>query len=301
MTVDRSTVLGASEVAGVLGLSPWDTPFTVWLRKVELGGEKPDSEAMEFGRRAEDMLGRWFTDRTGLYVYGEQTWHTHPRLPWFGATVDGMAFASTGDEVGTVEYKTTSEPEWDIAPDHYQCQAQAQMACTGASCTWFGVLHIAYGRPKFRVYELARDEANIAYIERECSRWWTEHVETGVPPEVTGHDADTRALGAIPAGVGSTVATTADLALVQEFRLLKEQSKELERVVQDAGNRLRARLGEATELVSGGRVVLSWRAQKVRRLDVDGLRVRLPRVAERFTVESEQRVLRPAKPKGETE
>jgi putative phage-type endonuclease len=299
MTLDRSTVLGASEVAGVLGLSPWDTPYTVWLRKVELGGEKPDSEAMEFGRRAEQMLGRWFTDRTLLYLFGEQTWMQHPQLPWFGATVDGMA----GDDgsLGTVEYKTTSEPEWDIVPDHYQCQAQAQMACTGAERTWFGVLHIAYGRPKFRVYELARDERNIAYIEAECERWWTEHVETGVPPEVTGHPADTAALGTTPARGGWVEADGADLALVNMYRLVKDQARQHDDLVQRVGNRLRARLGEATGLVHDGRVVLSWRPQKVRRLDPEALRAELPDVAERFTVESSQRVLRPAKPKGETE
>jgi len=125
MTVDRSTVLGASEVAGVLGLSPWDTPYTVWLRKVGLGDEKADNEAMEFGRRAEQMLGRWFTDRTLLYLFGDQTWRPHPRLPWFGATVDGMAsdIPFGDDALGTVEFKTTREPEWDILPHHYQCQA----------------------------------------------------------------------------------------------------------------------------------------------------------------------------------
>ena len=30
---EREKGIGASEVAAILGLSPWDTPFSLWLKK----------------------------------------------------------------------------------------------------------------------------------------------------------------------------------------------------------------------------------------------------------------------------
>ena len=48
--------IGGSEIAAILGLSPWRTALDVWREKV-LGAEpQPDSPALALGRRFEAAL-----------------------------------------------------------------------------------------------------------------------------------------------------------------------------------------------------------------------------------------------------
>ena len=109
----RRSGLGASDIAGVLNLSPWASPFSVWASKIDDTTDDRDSPAMEFGRRAEVMVAPWFTDRTGLHVIGEQARCTHRDDTWKLCTVDGFVTegpnSSIGDALGVLEIKTTSD------------------------------------------------------------------------------------------------------------------------------------------------------------------------------------------------
>lgn len=50
---DRSSGIGASEVPALAGLSPYQTPVGVWLRKVGLGMEAEQTASMRTGSALE--------------------------------------------------------------------------------------------------------------------------------------------------------------------------------------------------------------------------------------------------------
>lgn len=191
--------VGASDIAGILGLSPWSSPFSVWASKLNLlpDEELDDDDPREFGRRAEVMIGPWFHDKTGLYVIGEQLWASNPAEPWMLATPDGVVaegpHAGIGDALGGLEIKATNDRPWATIPEHYQAQGQWQMAVTGWGRVWFAVLHYR----RLRIYELARDQADIDYMTERARAFWHDHVLAGEPPEVDGSEATARALAAI--------------------------------------------------------------------------------------------------------
>src|SRR5215468_2791196 len=111
----RSKGIGASDIAGVLSLSPWSSPVSIWCRKVGITGEPDATESMRFGRMAEQMLSAYFEEDTGLFVSGMQTRCARPDHPWMRATVDGFAYESRdtmdpSSAVAGVEFKTTSDP-----------------------------------------------------------------------------------------------------------------------------------------------------------------------------------------------
>src|SRR5262245_57780142 len=112
----RRTGLGGSDIAGILGLSKWESPWSIWANKVGILPDRDASEAMEFGQRAEMMLEAYFEDRTGLWVRGRQERRQHPTHEWMKCTIDGRAHeARSGsddptDAIGVVEYKTTADP-----------------------------------------------------------------------------------------------------------------------------------------------------------------------------------------------
>lgn len=66
---DRKKGIGGSDVAAVLGLSPWRTPLDVFNDKTaETVDEKPQSDAAHFGTILEDVVADEFARRTGFKV-----------------------------------------------------------------------------------------------------------------------------------------------------------------------------------------------------------------------------------------
>lgn len=302
----RRTGLGASDVAGVLNLSPWASPFSVWASKVDDVDDTHDTDAMEFGRRAEVMVGPWFADRTGLVVAGEQTRCAHPVDGWKLATVDGLVFdgpdTDTADALGVLEIKTTSDTVDDWAqevPVHYRCQATWAMHITGLPHCWFAVLHLAFGRPRFEVYQFDRDLDEEAFVVDACTRFWRDHVLAGAPPAVDGHHATADAIKAHwPTADGTVDADSEARRIVERLRAHKKTLAAVQSNVDVAENELRALLGDREALVDGtdakGRpvVLASWKAQQATRLDSKALKAAHPDVAAQFTTTTTTRVLR---------
>ena len=55
-TIDRTTTIGGSDVAAILGLSPWRSPLDVWREKALGEPDDRDTPAMQAGGRM--ALGR---------------------------------------------------------------------------------------------------------------------------------------------------------------------------------------------------------------------------------------------------
>lgn len=309
--------IGGSDVAGVLGLSQWSSPYSIWFEKVYGSDDDGETLAMEFGRRAEPMIAPWFHEKTGLYVAGAQTRCVQPEHPHRRCTIDGRVYetpkhdegeflASVGawnvsDALGSYEAKTTSATpkEWEEEgiPVPYQAQAQWTMAVNGTEHIWFAVLHLAFGRPDLRVYELHRDEGDIALITETVDAFWHDHVLTGEAPATDSHVATTYATKHLPASAGdSTELDFVVAAEVERWRALKALAKDAEAQIAEVENALRAKLGGATEGLFDGQLIVSHRPQKKRGIDTDAFRLSMPYTAAKFATESTYRVLRAHKP-----
>jgi len=297
----RRSGIGASDVAGILGLSPWASPFSVWASKIDDQADDHDNDAKEFGRRAEVMVGPWFTDRTGLTVAGEQARCTHRDDRWKLCTVDGFVLDGPNSDIasalGVLEIKTTgdSAADWAVeVPVHYRCQATWAMHVTDLPRCWFAVLHLAFGRPRFEFYEFERDAAEEAFVVDACSRFWHDHVATGHPPAVDGHSATTDAIKAHwPTAEGSLEADALTRRMCDRIRAHKATAKLIEANIAEAENELRAALGEREALVDGtGKVLASWKPQSTARLDGKALKAARPDIAAEYTTTTTTRVLR---------
>ena len=283
--------IGGSDVAGIVGVSPWASPWSVWARKVGVTSEQADSPAMEFGRRAEDMLADWLADKTGVEIVGQQRQCTHPVQPWMRCTVDGF----TAEVPATVvEFKTTSEEAWESVPVHYQCQAQWNMAVTGSDRCIFGVLHIAHGRPDFHVYEVAADPDEQTFLIDRCSAFWHDHVLTGEPPPTDGHDATTTALNDAWPDTQEGVLDADDeiRRLVTERHQATAEAARWTDIAQAKENALRALMGDKDTIRDGKRNLVTWRWQDRRNVDLNGLRAAVPELVKANTTTTSTRVLR---------
>lgn len=176
----RRHSVGASEASAALGISPWESPLSLWQRKT---GRAPDpvmNEAMRWGHLLEPLLQAEYERKVGTTI-NPQVFITHCKYPFMTATLDG--FTDTGK---IVEFKTTSgwskgwgHEDFEEIPFHYLIQLHHQFACAGVTQADLAVL---FGGQKFRIYPVSCDDDLVRLVEDGIVRFW-KCVVTDTPPE----------------------------------------------------------------------------------------------------------------------
>lgn len=296
----RGNGIGASEVAGVIGESPWASPWSIWANKVGLRPPNEDdaTDSMRFGQDLEPVIATWFHRDTGLHVAGEQTWCAHAKYSWARATVDGFVVEeSLGDPIGVFEAKYDGDRPWDELPYHYFVQVQWQMFVTDTAHAWVACMHLPFGRPAFRVYEVERDEGTIESLFGRVEAFWMDHVVTGDPPDTDAHPATSAALREVydaesvqpPDAVDFDERTHQALILL---RNLKVNAKEIDGEILECENAVKAALGTHIEGWADGQRLVTWKPQTANRLDGALLKKQHPELHAAFTRPTTSRVLR---------
>ena len=254
----RRKTIGGSDAAGIVGLSKWASPFSVWADKTGRAAEKEDTEAMRQGRDLEDYVARRWMEETGKRVYRLPAMLYHPKYPFAHADVDRMVM---GENAG-LECKTTFSLDLKQFnsiefPVQYYAQCVHYLAVTGADRWYLAVL--AYGRGFF-TFVLERDQAEIdALMAAEADFW--KLVEQDTPPNADGSEATSAALREI---FPISEQTTADLfgrdTVLREYMRLKEDKKALNTRIGEIENTIKADMGEAESGLCGS-FHISWKSQ----------------------------------------
>ena len=254
----RRKTIGGSDAAGIVGLSRWASPFSVWADKTGRAAEKEDTEAMRQGRDLEDYVARRWMEETGKRVYRLPAMLYHPKYPFAHADVDRMVM---GENAG-LECKTTFSLDLKQFngvefPVQYYAQCVHYLAVTGADRWYLAVL--AYGRGFF-TFTLERNQAEIdALMAAEADFW--KLVEQDTPPDADGSEATSAALREI---FPISEQTTADLfgrdTVLREYMRLKEDKKALDTRIGEIENTIKADMGEAESGLCGS-FHISWKSQ----------------------------------------
>jgi putative phage-type endonuclease len=186
----------ATEIAAVVGLSPWQSRFSLWHKKAGLPTPPfQPNPAVEWGNRLEDAVARKFADEHGMELLKTGTWR-HRDRDWQRATPDRI-----GDNC-LVEVKTSPFGEgWgpaasDEIPVYYRCQVQWQMDVTGYRTTHVALLVSGHD---YREYIVEYDEAD-AQILRDAAERFLDDVRRGNRPPIDGADATYQTIRVQPDG-----------------------------------------------------------------------------------------------------
>lgn len=254
----RRKTIGGSDAAGIVGLSRWTSPFSVWADKTGRAAEKEDTEAMRQGRDLEDYVARRWMEETGKRVYRLPAMLYHPKYPFAHADVDRMVM---GENAG-LECKTTFSLDLKQFngvefPVQYYAQCVHYLAVTGADRWYLAVL--AYGRGFF-TFVLERDQAEIDALMAAEAEFW-KLVKQDTPPDADGSEATSAALREI---FPISEQTTADLfgrdTVLREYMRLKEDKKALDTRIGEIENTIKADMGEAESGLCGS-FHISWKSQ----------------------------------------
>lgn len=267
----RRQGVGASDVAAILGLSPWASPFSVWADKVGLLGDEEASEVMEAGQWLELAIAPWFEDRTGLHVSAKQMAVEHASNRLARCTLDGLVHEGRQDAhdpvflfdtaLGGLEIKTTRPGKaWAEVPAHYQAQAQWQMYVCGLERVHFAVLA---GRRLDTDLILERDQDDIDFMVEAVDRFWSTYVVTGEQPPTDGSDATARALAEMypEQTPGKGVALDEHVGHLAAWTANKAAKRDHEKAEKAEAAAIKALLGDAEEGTVAGKRVVSWRQQ----------------------------------------
>lgn len=187
-------VMTASKVSAVLGLSPWDSPRTMWhTMRGELDAEK-QTDATQRGHYLESGVIAWWLDRHPDVQGLERAPH-RTRGEWAAATPDVEVADDGHGNHAVVEAKTAAnDDDWgtpgtDEAPAYYVAQCMWQLWITGAQIAYVPVL---FGRPRlgFEEYVIQRDDALIDDIVARCRAFYDSLTDEDAAPGLSDHVAE---------------------------------------------------------------------------------------------------------------
>ena len=280
----RRQGIGGSDIAAILGLSPYKTPFQLWQEKT---GRFEDSfgpeqeERMHWGNVLEDVVARHYANKTGCRVQRINSQMRHRQYPVIIGNVDRVRVAEGSrarwdDKEGRVlgadavlEVKTASafaardsenwgEAGTDAVPQHYWMQVQHYLGITGLPVAELAVL---FGGQEFRAYRIEADTALHADIFAHATDWWQRHVVADLPPDPTT-EAEAR-LAWKATRTGATVAADPDVAqAVFNLKEVKRQIDDLKAQETALRDLICPAFGDAEALLWQGQKLATWKANK---------------------------------------
>jgi len=312
----RKKGIGGSDVAGILGVSPFTTARDIYYDKLNiapLGDNEDNWVAMEVGNRLEELVAKIFKKKMGCKLGTLKKIMRHPKYPFMFANLDYMVqFPDNTHAI--LECKSTNynaRSKWfdgdtEIIPFHYELQGRHYMAVMDIDRVYFGCLY-GNNENEYIIRCLDRDmeiEAELIALEED---FWNSNVLAKVPPEYT-EDGDLIAesvrkhFGAADADVPELVLAHRHGASIAEFLELQQAKSEVDAQSRDYKARMDQIKGLiADELgtgcfasctVDGEDYAISYKPSMMARVDKDALlrlRQNLPDVYNEYVTVTESR------------
>lgn len=255
----RMTGLGGSDIAAVLGLSPFRGPMHVFLEKTGLADDSVETEAMYWGSELESIIANRFAMDAGeRLIHPENCLYRSEKHPWMIGTPDRLIYGKKeGLEIKTAGYPYRSywgESGTDEVPEYYLTQCAWYMALTGYDRWHVAVL---IGGSDYRTYTIERDPALEAMLIEEAQRFWEECVVANNPPRLDGTEATKAYLRKrFPQDTGEMKLATVEIdQLAEELAILNVEIAEKERRREEIKALMQEYIADAPGVVGNG-----WKA-----------------------------------------
>lgn len=191
-------LMTASKVAAVLGLSPWESRFSLWHRMAGYLEAKPETARTQRGHYLEDAVAVWLADQYPMLRFSRTGSWVNKARPWQSATPDRVV-RDGRRAVGVAEIKTAADwEEWgpdgsDEIPPHYRAQVVWQLDTLGLPAGYVGVL---LPRLQLRAYTIRYDAGEADWIRGQVQAF-LDSLPGGPaeePPDIDEHDETWQAI-----------------------------------------------------------------------------------------------------------
>jgi putative phage-type endonuclease len=321
--MNRQGFIGGSDIASILGVSPWKSAYELWEEKTS-GWQQESSEArdkvLNRGKKLEPIVIEMLQEERDVWVLERNQIHTDPEHSFLRSEIDFeyVIDASLTEyepdapeakaNIGNGDVKTVhpyAAKEWgeegtDEFPVYYCAQFQFGLMVTGRQVCMVAAL---IGADDLRVYEVKRDEELIAHIRKAAVDFWYNNIANRVPPPIqTAEDAAKMLMRFQGFSIEADEPTQRELRIIKgikdaEKRLIeKRESLELSvktTLVQAAVDKGVEGDPEKFALVgANGKPLVTWNNQTTNRLSQKRVKDEFPSVYEQCIEPSTFRVLR---------
>ena len=255
----RKQGIGGSDVAAVLDVSPYRTPYQVWLDKTGQAPEREETEILHFGQVLEQVIADEYVRRNGAKVQRRNAMYQHKDHPELVANIDRYIVGGKILECKTCNAFAADKfgKDGDSVPDEYLLQVQHYMHITGIH---EAVLAVLIGGNQYRQFELLYDWSLAEFAAAKCVEFWQKYVLTNTPPPATEHDDLAEYYTAKP---GASINASPEMVdLIAEAKAKKAEVKALEKELDSICFEIKNFAGN-NEIITmpGGKPLATWKQQ----------------------------------------
>jgi putative phage-type endonuclease len=259
----RRTGITGTRITGIMQVSPWETPRSVYLDLLGMKPEKQQSEPMYWGTVLEDTIASEFAIRTGYKVRRVNYMLRHNTFDFLLGNIDRMIV--DGKRKGILECKNVGaykESDWlEGAPLHYVYQLQFYLCLTGLD---FGYLAALVGGQKFIYHRYERDDELIDQMIEAATEFWFGNVLRRVEPEVTELDTDLLNQIYNTTDPNKTLVLEGydDEMVVNSLKYTKARFASVKNNHEHSKNVLKDKMRDAEVAIYKGEKIASWKSDK---------------------------------------
>lgn len=284
----RESGIGSSEVATIVGLNPWETPYQLWRRKVGLDAPKQENFAMKAGHYLEDAVSLFWQDETGQQVIKSSAgdWLIRDdERPYLQVSPDRTYWLAdmphSNENKGILECKTTQMTiDEDDIPKHWFVQVQYQLGVAGyqhGSLAW-----LTQGR-NFGYKDLAFVPDFFAWLVEEVDKFWVDNIQAKQEP--TAANVQDILLKYNRHTDGKIVEVNDDIfAAYQELKEVRDELSAIEEKKAALEEKIKLGFGDAEAISYDGQTLATWKAPKPsNKFDAKAFAATHPDLAKEFT------------------
>ncbi len=266
----RRKGIGGSDIAGICGINPYNSPLYIYLDKKDLLPETDEENiAMELGLELEPFLSKkfikWINENEGLNIELKEMPFIlqDDKIDYFLVNLDRW-FEHPQRGKCAVELKTTTEfkrDQWrgDEVPDEYYAQVQWQLMITGFS---WGYLAFLIGNRIFDVKVIPRNEKIIKSLKEKGIEFQKEFIEKNQPPGPIGLKSDEEALKILYPeelpGTEKKLDLEEEKEILKSLELIEIQNKRKDfaiKQIEKAKQIIKAAIGESEYMIAGDKKI----------------------------------------------
>lgn len=288
----RKSGIGSSEVATIVGLNPFETPYQLWRRKVGLDTPKVETFAMKAGHYLEDAVSQFWQDETGCEVIKRSAgdWLVRSNEKPFMQVSPDRTYWLAGEtrnnsNKGILECKTTQrQVDPDDLPKHWFCQVQYLLGVselTHGSLAW-----LTMGR-EFGYKDIALVPDFFQWLSEETERFYIDNIKGMQEPSAV-NVADIL-LKYNRHQTGKIIEVGDEI--FKAYEDLKEVKKEIDALTERKEayeEKIKMAFTDAEAISYGGETIATWKAPKPSmKFDAKEFQAANPDLAKEYTHETQ--------------
>lgn len=262
----RTGGIGSSEVGTILGVNPYETPYQLWRRKMEMDAPKDETFAMKAGHYLEDAVACFFSDSTGAEIIKASAgdWLiVNQDKPFLRVSPDRTYWAAgekhSAHNKRILECKTTQKQidEEDL-PAQWICQLTYQLGV--AELEQGALAWLTAGR-SFGYKDLYFDKELWEYMTQEVEKFWVDNILGKQEP--LSQSVEDVLLKNPRHLIGKTIQADNDMILdFAALKNIKEEIATLDKDKKEIENRIKMAMQDAESVSNQGETLATWKASK---------------------------------------